>query len=169
MRRTRRPMIQLLFVALLVISACEVIDDATYKPKVGPMAADAMQPDATDAIDAPALASGGPCGDSDPRVSVSFARDIQPWMTGRMLGGCMSHMMMRMMGFDLSTYEGLRRGGVRSGTNIIVDGKPCESILVQKLGPAPPFAARMPNDGTILPEEDLTLLKDWIAEGALNN
>jgi serine/threonine protein kinase len=62
-----------------------------------------------------------------------------------------------------------RRGGVRSGTDIIIDGKPCDSILIQKLGPAPKFGARMPNDGTILPEEDLTLLKDWIAEGALNN
>ena len=43
-------------------------------------------------------------------------------------------------------------------------------MLVQKLGPAPPFGARMPRNGPpYLPASDVALITDWILEGAHDN
>ena len=48
--------------------------------------------------------------------------------------------------------------------------KPCESVIVQKLSLAPPFGARMPYNGPpYFTAAELTLVRDWIAEGARNN
>jgi hypothetical protein len=70
-------------------------------------------------------------------------------------------------GLDLSSYETLRAGGARSGTGIVVPGRPCDSVLYQKIDEGPPFGARMPLDGPpYLDEEQEELLADWIAEGA---
>ena len=70
-------------------------------------------------------------------------------------------------GLDLSEYDYLREGGVVSGTNIVIPGQPCESVLIEKASPAPPFGARMPLDGPpFLDAADAQLLADWIAEGA---
>lgn len=70
-------------------------------------------------------------------------------------------------GLDITNLETLRRGGARSGASIVVAGKPCESVLLQKVSPGPPFGARMPVDGPeYLDDEDLELISDWIAQGA---
>jgi hypothetical protein len=59
---------------------------------------------------------------------------------------------------------------MNSGTRIVIPGKPCDSIIVQKLGLAPPFGARMPYNGPpYLSAAELQLIRDWIAEGALDN
>jgi len=51
-----------------------------------------------------------------------------------------------------------------------VAGRPCDSLLLQKLGPAPPFGSRMPMDGPpYLANEDLVQISDWIVEGANDN
>lgn len=45
---------------------------------------------------------------------------------------------------------------------------PEQSVLVQKTSPAPPFGSRMPRSGPpFLPIEEQLLLRQWIAEGAL--
>ena len=58
----------------------------------------------------------------------------------------------------------------RPDLEIVVAGKPCDSSLLHKLGPAPPYGARMPYNGPpYYSLDDLGLLRDWIAEGAHDN
>jgi hypothetical protein len=86
-------------------------------------------------------------------------------------GGCMPcHLGRVTSGLDLSTYDSMRAGGTNSGTNIIIPMKPCESILPQKLSPTPPFGSRMPFNGPpYFSASQLQVVRDWIAEGALDN
>lgn len=149
--------------ALALLAGCTVM----YEPDVGPLAVappDAGMPtgDGTTIV--------GTCGDSDPHTTVSFSQHIRP-LLNRSPGGCAGcHGAGATSGFSVGSYDSLRRGGQASGTNIIVPGKPCDSILVQKLGYAPPFGARMPYNGPpFFTSMELTLFRDWIAEGALNN
>lgn len=70
-------------------------------------------------------------------------------------------------GLDLTSHAGLVRGGVNSGASIVVPGRPCDSVLVQKLGAGPPFGSRMPYNGPpFLDAARLARIRDWIAEGA---
>lgn len=145
------------------LAACEL----GYEPDVGPL--QTIAPDAGAQDDSgPFLA--GLCGDSDPTTNVSFAREVRP-LTTKSPGGCLScHGAAQTSGFSLGSYEALRRGGQNSGTRIIVPGKPCESVIVQKLSLAPPFGARMPYNGPpYFTANELTIVRDWIAEGANNN
>jgi hypothetical protein len=155
---------------VITLAAC----DLDYSPDVGPLRApesipaDAMQ-STVDAVDAVVMTAGR-CADSDPNTAVSYGASIRPLLT-KSSGGCVfCHGTMSTSGFNMSSYESLRRGGNVSGANIIVDGAPCESILFQKLGPAPPFGSRMPYNGPpYFTSAELGLVRDWIAEGAHNN
>jgi hypothetical protein len=164
-------MIRRLCALVVMTSACQVLDDVRYKPRVGPLLPDAELPDAPDDAAPPACPASDPgdaCGDSNPDVAVSFAAQIQPLF----MRTCMIHMQMTQLttiAFDLATYASLRKGGAMSHENIIIPCKPCDSVLVQKLGPSPPFGVRMPNLMPVLPDSDMALLRDWIAEGALDN
>ena len=110
--------------------------------------------------------------DSDPAHDTSYARDVAPLFEEYHCVKCHTPDGQTPLGYlvgglDLSSYETLRTGGVRSGANVIVPGMPCTSVLLQKLGPAPPFGTRMPLDGPpYLDDEDLEALGNWIAEGA---
>jgi hypothetical protein len=113
--------------------------------------------------------------DSDPDTDVSFAIDIQMGLFDRADLGCTSchtpgggsPIGLRVSGLNLSSRAALLRGGIESGDAIVLPGRPCESILLQKVGEAPPFGARMPLDGPpFMDERDRQLLSDWIAEGA---
>jgi hypothetical protein len=151
--------------AIIFLAGCAI----TYEPDVGPLQHTPIDVDAGIGSDgAPAV--GGPCGDSDPAGTVSFTQHIRP-LLGKSPGGCMGcHGANATSGFSIGSYDALRRGGQESGLQIVVPGKPCESILAQKLGPAPPFGARMPYNGPpFYTAAELTLLRDWIAEGAHNN
>jgi hypothetical protein len=147
---------------LLAFGACEL----TYEPEVGPL----LRTEA----DGGGPFDGGPvgtlpCADSDPAVDVSLALDVRPLMY-RSPGGCSCHADSTTSGFNLASYELLLRGGLNSGQRIIVAGAPCDSILVQKLGPTPPFGSRMPFNGPpYFTPDELALLMDWIAEGARDN
>lgn len=151
---------------VLAVAAC---GDLTYDPEVGVLAA----PDAGDS-DAPPTdgtpAANPRCSDSDPATTVSFSADIEP-LLARSPGACTGcHGASATAGFTVLTYDGIRRGGQVSGTEIVVAGKPCESVLLQKLGAAPPYGARMPYSGPpFYSADDLGLLRDWIAEGAHDN
>ncbi|HEY5925615.1 MAG TPA: c-type cytochrome domain-containing protein [Kofleriaceae bacterium] len=150
--------------AIILLAGCAI----TYEPDVGPL--QATQPDAgTSSFDS-GFVSTGPCTDSNPGAMVSFSLHVRP-LTTRSPGGCVfCHGATATSGFSLGSYDSLRRGGQNSGTRVIVAGKPCESVLLQKLGLAPPFGARMPYNGPpYFTSAELTLVRDWIAEGALNN
>lgn len=116
--------------------------------------------------------------DSDPDAPVRFQRDIVDVLFERDVTGC--HQCHRpdaptplgfeVGGLDLSNATTLRRGGVVSGSDIVIPGRPCDSILFQKVGPAAPFGGRMPINGPpFLNDDERLLIHDWIAEGALDN
>ncbi|MDB4961269.1 MAG: hypothetical protein JWP01_1268 [Myxococcales bacterium] len=133
-------------VLVLVLEGC--VD--TLAPEVGISAAEAL------------------CNeDSAPLQPVSFVAEISPILRASCdrchLPGGAGQMA---SGLDLSTYDSLRAGGLRSVRSIVVEGEPCASVLVKKLGPAPPFGSRMPRDSDPLLEPQLHLIHDWIAEGA---
>lgn len=118
--------------------------------------------------------------DSDPSTDVSFQRDIYAEIFHRGVSegpGCRCHLPsepqpigFELAGLDLSSYSGLRAGGANSGATIVVPGQPCDSLIVVKLSEGPPFGARMPQDGPpYLSDEELQLVKDWIAEGAIDD
>lgn len=149
---------------LVTLAGCDVM----YEPDVGKLQPPDGPAPATTEDGAP-IPHTGSCTDSNPMVSVSFSRDIRPLLQ-KSPGGCGCHSANATSGFNLGSYEALRRGGQNSGTRIVVPGKPCESILAQKLGLAPPFGARMPYNGPpFYSAAELALVRDWIAEGALDN
>ena len=112
--------------------------------------------------------------DSDPAHDVSYATDIEaaifrggPHCVRCHTPGFGTPIGVTLGGLDLSSLDGLRRGGVQSGDSIIVQGDPCASVLVQKIGASPPFGARMPLDGApYVDPSKMQVIKDWIAEGA---
>lgn len=123
---------------------------------------------------------GGICinDDSDPDTSVSFSKDIVPQILAPANVGCLNchsptaptPFGFEVSGLDVSSYGTLRSGGSNSGTDIIIPGSPCDSILLQKTQPGPPFGGRMPlSGGPFLSAQVGQLLHDWIAEGARNN
>ena len=148
--------------------------DLTYEPDVGLLnEADDDDPGPDAAVDPGtdgAIAASGPCVDSDPSTTVSFVAQVRPLLS-RSPGGCTGcHGTSATSGFSVTSYEAIRRGGQVSNEHIVVAGAPCESVLLQKLSPAPPFGARMPYNGPpFFTAADRTVLRDWIAEGALNN
>lgn len=140
--------------ALLALAACDL------EPDVGP-------------------ATHARCmnADGDPGREVSFARDIAPIFARDAVGCATCHdprspnpVGVSLGGLDLTSYATLVAGGARSGPDIVVAGDPCGSVLYLKVSPGPPFGARMPHDGPpFLPEAELDLVHDWIAEGARDN
>jgi len=116
--------------------------------------------------------------DSNPDQSVSLANDIQP-LFARSTAGCLgchsptgpTPTGITIGGLDLTSFETLTAGGGQSSPeSIVIAGQPCDSILLQKIKPGPPFGSRMPLNGPpFWTDAEIQLLHDWIAEGALNN
>lgn len=145
---------------MLVLTGCSL----NYTPDVGELEA------TNDGGDNGSAAHIG-CtnADSNPDVPVSFSKDVRPLMW-RSPGGCTCHLQRVTSGLDLSSYRTLRAGGINSGTRIIIPGQPCDSIIAQKLSRTPPFGSRMPFNGPpYFSDAELQLVRDWIAEGALDN
>ncbi|MFO0746603.1 MAG: hypothetical protein U1F43_13175 [Myxococcota bacterium] len=112
--------------------------------------------------------------DSDPAVDISFARDVRPLLARRCSAchfpGSENAIGFRLAGLDLSGYATLLKGGVRSAGTITVAGSPCDSIIIKKVSPGPPFGSRMPLNGPpFLAPSEIGLIHDWIAEGARDN
>lgn len=112
--------------------------------------------------------------DSAPTTRVHFETEIRTAVIGRACARChtptgATPIGLQLGGLDLSSLTSLRAGGVQSGAEIVVAGNPCASLLLQKLGTAPPFGARMPLDGPpYLEPREVQLISDWIAEGAID-
>jgi hypothetical protein len=147
---------------MLALAACHV-------PDVGPALSVPLDAGAPDDSSFPAV-PGCDNSDSDPATTVSFRNDIRPLMA-RTPGGCGAcHLGRITSGLDLSSYASLRRGGINTGTRVVVPGEPCNSVIVQKIGRTPPFGSRMPFNGPpYFTGPEIQLVSDWIAEGAQNN
>jgi len=116
--------------------------------------------------------------DSEPEHDVSFREDIVPQIFEPKPLGCLqchapgapTPIGFEVSGLDLSSYAGTKSGGANGTSATVIAGRPCDSILYQKVSSGPPFGARMPIGGPpYLSEDALALLHDWIAEGAKNN
>ncbi len=156
MRRVGGALVQVVF-ASAAVAACSSVD-----PQVGPAQAACVD------------------ADSNPNAKVSFAAVIRPWMNrgtnDSFANGCSTchysnaadPLGIQIGGLDLTTLGSLRRGGRTSGDRIVVPGKPCESVLVQKLrGNYPAAPVRMPKDGPpYWSDKWIQAVSDWIAEGA---
>ena len=111
--------------------------------------------------------------DSEPGTATDFQADVLPILEQNRCFDCHTPTGKTPFGFevsglDLSTRATLLAGGARSGTAIVIPGRPCDSILVQKVDGAPPFGGRMPLDGPpFLADREIQILGDWIAEGGL--
>lgn len=121
--------------------------------------------------DAGVVDNGCDVRDSDEGTDVSFAADVMP-----ILAACRCHnpssddpFGILESGLTIDGYTSLRAGGYEAGTDIIVDGNACESIMLQKLSETPPFGDRMPLMGPYLSAEQRRVISDWIVEGAREN
>src|SRR5262245_30868340 len=134
---------------LVAVSLCGCFSEIT--PDVGPVVA-------------------GQCKneDSDPEVDVSFNDEVLPML--QMRCGCHdpkgSGSAIDATGFSIGNAQEVKRGGSKSSDKAVVPGDACSSILVQKVGAAPPYGARMPVSGPYFTSSEMALLRDWIIEGA---
>ena len=69
-------------------------------------------------------------------------------------------------GLVLTSYQELMDGDSKHGP-VIIPGNADGSILMQKIGPNPPFGARMPYSGAYLNEAQINTIRDWINAGAI--
>lgn len=70
-------------------------------------------------------------------------------------------------GVNLSSYDEVMNSvGNQYGTEIVVPNEPDESPLVDKIEPNPQFGVRMPQGGPSLSDEQISLIRTWIEEGA---
>ena len=144
----------LLAIALSLSGGC--LTEVGLTPDVGELAIPSCVPD-----------------DSDPEREVSYTMDVFPIFRTRCTPchdpNSSNPLGFNETGFSINSYGELRRGGRTSGADIVVEGDPCASIVVQKTGPAPPFGSRMPRQRSPLSLLDRRTIADWIAEGARAN
>lgn len=97
-----------------------------------------------------------------PAGPVSYFKDIRPIFQANCLG---CHQPGKAMGeFVMTDYEHLLKAG-ESESIAVVPGKPDESNLISQITPEGGHA-EMPKDKDPLPENQINLIRRWIAEGA---
>ncbi|SMO40813.1 c-type cytochrome domain-containing protein [Fodinibius sediminis] len=83
-------------------------------------------------------------------------------------GNC--HIGNRTSGVRLDSYENVMGSvGDQYGGPIVIEGEPDNSPLVDKIESDPSQGARMPQGGPSLSTQEITLIRNWIEEGAQNN
>lgn len=68
-------------------------------------------------------------------------------------------------GLNLDSYELMLKGGEKGVP--VVAGKPDESNFYTKLLEEPPFGKQMPRGRKKMTEEEIQIIKEWIAQGAV--
>jgi hypothetical protein len=121
----------------------------------------ASQPTAEPALTvAPTSAAASPATEAPSTGSVSFAKDVGPILSNSCVdchGGNQTK-----AGLDLKTYDGVMAGSFNGA--VIVPGKTADSLLLQLIADG-----KMPKRGPKLTAEQIQVINDWIAAGALNN
>jgi hypothetical protein len=108
--------------------------------------------------EAPMIAIAAPTG----KETVSFSRDVAP-VLAKSCTGCHGDNRPK-ENFSLLTFEGLLKGG--DGGQVIVPGKPAESLLVKKIKGTASDGQRMPLMQTPLADDVIAKIVKWIEEGA---
>jgi uncharacterized membrane protein len=108
--------------------------------------------------------------------SVSFKDDVFPKIIKKHCLPCHAEDEFNPSELYLDSYELLKAGGKHGPPWVAGNSK--ESLLIQKLGPKPPFEDRMPlNDkkkiaagkAKYLTDEEIKMISDWIDQGAKDN
>ena len=106
---------------------------------------------------------------------VSFKNDISPIIKKNCLP-CHAADSFNPSELSLDSYDDLMSGGKHGSP--VVPGKSKESIIIKKLGSAPPFGDRMPLDPKKkkgepstkhLSDDEIKLIATWIDQGAKKN
>jgi len=111
-------------------------------------------------------------GDSTASNEVSFKADVQPIIKTYCLP-CHAEDNYNPSELSLDSYDLLMTGG-KHGVPVAA-GKADESILIKKLHADPPFGKPMPlkrrqqPEQTWVPDSLITIIADWINQGAKNN
>ncbi len=101
----------------------------------------------------------------DPSAAVSYYKQIRPIFQAQ-CQGC--HQPAKPSGaYVMTAFESLVKGG-ESGSAAIVPGKPDESPLVKLITPEN-GKAEMPKERRPLADSEISLVKRWIAEGAVDD
>jgi hypothetical protein len=95
--------------------------------------------------------------------TVSFAAHVKPLFQRHGCPACHG----AEGGLSVATVASLLAGGTHGPA--VIPGDAENSILIQKVGTAPPFGSRMPVGGVALSSADVDLLRRWINQGARNN
>jgi len=96
------------------------------------------------------------------KETTSFARDVAP-VLAKSCTGCHGANRPR-ENFSLLTFEGLLKGG--DGGQVIVPGKPAESLIVKKIKGTAADGQRMPLMQPALADDAIAKIEKWIEEGA---
>jgi mono/diheme cytochrome c family protein len=113
--------------------------------------------------------SAGPTGGSSSSgTTVSFKNDVQP-IFQQHCAAC--HIAIQSGGLDLSSYQGLMKGGNVVPGPVVKAGDPQHSILYQITSSNGPWPGgnRMPLGGPYLASSQLQTIENWIAQGAKDN
>lgn len=86
-------------------------------------------------------------------------------------GGAGCHIGERTNGVRLDSYNNVMNSvGTQYGTEIVEPGEPDNSPIVDKIAnDDPQEGERMPQGGSPLSDDQISLIRDWIAEGAQDN
>lgn len=85
-------------------------------------------------------------------------------------GGSNCHIGERTNGVQLDSYENVTESeGFQYGQLVVQPDDAAGSPLVDKIGPSPDEGERMPQDGSYLSDDEISLIREWIDEGAQNN
>ena len=109
-----------------------------------------------------AVAAGRPSAAARSAALISYRDEVEPIFKST-CGSCHSSDK-HSSGFVVETPEALFSGGARSGTKIVVPGKPAESVLLAYLHGAK--QPRMPLNSPPLAADKLKTIETWIAQGA---
>ncbi len=151
----------------LVIAACGAQTTQTTPEPAAPTQAESQPiviPTLT--VAAPTEASAPtdeatmPATEAPATSGVSFANDVAPIFAGS-CNDCHGGKQTK-AGLDMTTYDSLMTGSF-DGV-VIVPGNSADSLLVQLVADG-----KMPKRGDKLTPEQVKLISDWIAAGALNN
>ncbi len=114
-------------------------------------------------------------GQDAPTKEVSFKKDVFPIIDKRCLS-CHAEDEDNPSELSMDTYAMLMAGGKHGKP--VIPGKSGESMLVKKLGTAPPFGDRMPlnkkrriaeGKAKWLSDDEVNTIAEWIDQGAKDN
>ena len=94
---------------------------------------------------------------------VSFRQDVLPILNRFGCTSCHGGS----GGLFIGTVTQIKAGGTHGPA--VRPGDSANSIIVQKISPAPPFGDRMPQGGPYLPDSLQLVIRNWVDQGALDN